>query len=319
MNKDNVISFENRELFEDPLTDLIRTGARQLIALGVEAELDELMAKYDGQHTESGHREFVRSGYQQQRQIHTGIGAVTVKIPKVRSTSGAPVTFRSWLIPPYVRKTRTLEAFLPWLYLKGISSGEMGEVLGVLLGHEAKGFSAGVVSRLKAEWEEERDQWMVRDLSKERWVYLWVDGIYSGLRSEEVKLCSLVMIGVNDQGEKKFLTIEDGVRESTQSWREVLLDLKERGMNVPKLAVGDGALGFWSALDEIYPDTRHQRCWVHKTANVLNALPKSAQPKAKEALHEIWMAETRADAQRALDKFIHTYQDKYPKAAECLD
>ena len=208
---------------------------------------------------------------------------------------------------------------MPWLYLKGISSGEMVEVLGVLLGQEAKGFSAGVVSRLKAEWEEERDQWMVRDLSRERWVYLWVDGIYSGLRSEEVKLCSLVVIGVNDQGEKKFLTIEDGVRESIQSWREVLLNLKARGMNVPKLAVGDGALGFWSALDEIYPETRHQRCWVHKTANVLNALPKLAQPKAKEALHEIWMAETRADARRAFDQFIHTYQDKYPKATECLE
>ena len=176
-----------------------------------------------------------------------------------------------------------------------------------------------MVSRLKAEWETERDQWMARDLSKGRWVYLWVDGIYSGLRSDEVKLCSLVVIGVNDQGEKKFLTIEDGVRESTQSWREVLLDLKERGMNVPKLAVGDGALGFWSALDEIYPDTRHQRYWVHKSANVLNALPKSVQAKAKEALHEIWMAETRADAQRAFDQFIDTYQDKYPKATECLE
>ena len=175
---------------------------------------------------------------------------------------------------------------MPWLYLKGISSGEMGNVLGVLLGQEAKGFSTAVVSRLKAEWEEEREQWMARDLSRERWVYLWVDGIYSGLRSEDVKLCSLVVIGVNDQGEKKFLTIEDGVRESTQSWREVLLDLKARGMNVPKLAVGDGALGFWSALDEIYPDTRHQRCWVHKSANVLNALPKSAQAKAAEYLEK---------------------------------
>ena len=319
MNKDNVISFENRELFEDPLTDLIRTGARQLITLGVEAELDELMAKYDGQHTETGHRAVVRSGYHRQRQIQTGIGSVTVKIPKVRSTTGEPVTFRSCLIPPYVRKTRTLEAFVPWLYLKGISSGEMGDVLGVLLGQEAKGFSAAVVSRLKAEWEEEREQWMARDLSRERWVYLWVDGIYSGLRNEDVKLCSLVVIGVNDQGEKKLLTIEDGVRESTQSWREVLLDLKARGMNVPKLAVGDGALGFWSALDEIYPDTRHQRCWVHKSANVLNALPKSAQPKAKEALREIWMAETRSDAQRAFDQFIDTYQDKYPKATECLE
>ena len=180
----------------------------------------------------------------------------------------------------------------------------------MLLGQDAKGFSPGVVSRLKTQWEKELDQWMVRDLSKERWVYLWVDGIYSGLRSEDVKLCSLVVIGVNDQGEKKFLTIEDGVRESTQSWREVLLDLKARGMNVSKLAVGDGALGFLVGADEIYPDTRHQRCWVHKTANVLNALPNSAQPKAKEALHEIWMAETRADAQRAFDQFIDTCQDK---------
>ena len=286
MDKNNVISLENREHFEDPLTDLIRNGARQLIALAVEAEVNELMVKYDGQHTKTGHRAVVRSGYHRQRQIQTGIGAVTVKIPKVRSTTGEPVTFRSCLIPPNVRKTRTLEAFLPWLYLKGISSGEMGNVLGVLLGQEAKGFSTAVVSRLKAEWEEEREQWMARDLSQERWVYLWVDGIYSGLRSEDVKLCSLVVIGVNDQGEKKFLTIEDGVRESTQSWREVLLDLKARGMNVPKLAVGDGALVFWSALDEIYPDTRHQRCWVHKSANVLNALPKSAQPKATECLEK---------------------------------
>ena len=243
MDKDNVISFDNRELFEDPLTDLIRNGAKQLIALAVEAEVNELLAKFDGQHTETGLQAVVRSGYQPQREIQTGIGPVTVKIPKVRSNTGVPVTFHSWLIPPYVRKTRTLEAFLPWLYLKGISSGEMGGVLGVLLGQDAKGFSPGVVSRLKTQWEMELDQWMVRDLSKERWVYLWVDGIYSGLRSEDVKLCSLVVIGVNDQGEKKFLTIEDGVRESTQSWREVLLDLKARGMNVPKLAVGDGAVG----------------------------------------------------------------------------
>ena len=208
-----------------------------------------------------------------------------------------------------------------WLYLKGISSGEMCEVLGVVLGQEAKEFSAGVVLRLKAEWEAERDPWMVRDLSKERWVKLWVDGIYSGLRCEELKLCSLVVIGVNDRGEKKFLTMEDGVGESTQSWREVLLDLKARGMNVPKFAVGDGALGFWSALDEFYLDTRHQRCWVYKSTNVLklNTLPKLAQAKAKEALHEIWMAETQADAQRAFDQFIHTYQDKYPKATECLE
>ncbi len=244
------------------------------------------------------------------------MGPVSLKVPKVRSRTGEPVVFRSSLVPPYVRKARRVEAALPWLYLKGIATGRMQEALEVLLGPEAKGLSSSVISRLKRTWEAEYAEWCRREVGGDRWVYLWADGIYSGLRAEGQRLCALVIIGVNDRGEKRFLAIEDGVRESTQSWREVLLDLKRRGLDVPpKLAVGDGALGFWSALEEVYPETRHQRCWVHKTANVLNYLPKAVQPKAKRALQEIWMAEDRASAHKAFDGFLRTYGAKYPKAA----
>ena len=221
-------------------------------------------------------------------------------------------------MPPYVRKTKSLEAALPWLYLKGVSSGEMGEALKVLVGPDADGMSASTVSRLKQVWAQEYRSWCEDRLDKDRWVYVWADGVYSGLRAEQTKLCALVVIGVNERGEKHFLAIEDGVRESTQSWREVLLKLKSRGMNVPELAIGDGAMGFWAALEEVYPETRQQRCWMHKTMNVLNCLPKSAQPKAKQALHEIWQAATQADAEKAFDLFIKTYEPKYPKAAVCL-
>ena len=261
----------------------------------------------------------VKSGFHPRRQVQTGVGSIVVRMPKVRSNTAEPVTFRSSLMPPYLRRAKRLEEFLPYLYLRGISSGDMADVLRVLVGDaQARGFSAGAVSRLKQVWEDEYKQWIQGDLSRERWVYVWADGIYSGLRSDDVKLCALVVIGVNEHGQKRFLTLEDGVRESTQSWRELLLGLKSRGMNVPKLAVGDGAMGFWTALDEIYPDTRHQRCWVHKTAIVLNALSKLSQPKAKQALHQIWMAQTRQQAHRAFNQFVQVYQDKYPKAVKVL-
>ena len=212
-----------------------------------------------------------------------------------------------------------MEAALPWLYLHGVSTGDMREALVALVGPEAGGLSAAVVSRLKAQWTQEYEAWCRNSLGTERWVYLWADGIYSGLRAEDERLCALVVIGVNERGEKHFLAIEDGVRESKQSWRELLLNLKRRGLTVPaKLAVGDGALGFWAALEELYPETRWQRCWVHKTVNVLNYLPQSGQPKAKAALHEIWMAETKAQGQAALEQFVRAYQAKYPKAVECL-
>lgn len=284
----------------------------------MEAELAEYLESFEGRRLEDGRAAVVRNGHHPEREIQTGIGPVTVQVPKVRSRDGNPVSFRSALVPPYVRKTRSLEAALPWLYLKGVSTGEMENALEVLVGPEAKGLSASTVARLKRQWADEYDQWCQSRLDKDRWVYLWADGIYSGLRSEDAKLCALVIIGVNDRGQKRFLAIEDGVRESTQSWREVLLGLKSRGMNTPKLAVGDGAMGFWAALDEVYSDTRQQRCWMHKTGNVLNYAPKSVQPKMKQALHDIWQAATREDANSAFDRFEKTYEPKYPKAVQCL-
>jgi transposase-like protein len=303
---------------QDGLTDLIRTGARQLIAQALKAEVAELLARYGDQQDDRGCAVVVRNGHHPEREIQTGIGPVTVRVPKVRSRQGEPVTFRSALVPPYVRKTRSLEAALPWLYLKGISTGEMQAALETLVGPEAKGLSASTVARLKQTWRGEYDTWRQRRVDNEQWVYIWVDGIYSGLRAEQHRLCALVVIGVNAQGEKQFLAIEDGVRESTQSWREVLLNLKARGLKAPAVAVGDGAMGFWGALEEIYPSTQQQRCWCHKIGNVLNTLPTSVQPKAKQALHEIWQADTRVAAEQAFDVFLETYELKYPKATACL-
>lgn len=317
MIKNNVVKLPGRDETVDPLTELLRKGAEQLIYQAVEAELQDLLSQHAEQ-TEDGRAVVIRNGYLPERELQTGLGPVTVKIPKIRSRIGKPVVFQSALVPPYVRKTKSLEAALPWLYLKGISSGEMSEALKVLVGPEAKGLSASTVSRLKQVWAQEYRTWCDDRLDKDRWVYVWADGVYSGLRAEQTKLCALVVIGVNERGEKHFLAIEDGVRESTQSWREVLLKLKSRGMNVPELAIGDGAMGFWAALEEVYPETRQQRCWMHKTMNVLNCLPKAVQPKAKQALHDIWQAETQVDAEKAFDLFIKTYEPKYPKAALCL-
>jgi putative transposase len=318
MNKSTVVEFKNRDRISDPLTEMLRIGAQGLIQQAVEMALQELLARHKGSHTKDGRVNVVRNGYLPERELQTSVGPVAVKIPKVRSRTGAPVTFRSALVPPYVRKTRTLEAALPWLYLKGISSGEMGHALKVLVSHEASGLSASTVSRLKQVWALEYRDWNQRPLNKDQWIYIWADGVYSGLRAENEKLCALVVIGVNERGEKHFLAIEDGVRESTQSWREILLNLKSRGMNIPKLAIGDGAMGFWSAVEEVYGPIRQQRCWMHKTMNLLNCLPKSGQAKAKQALHNIWQAGTKVEAESAFDLFIKTYEAKYPKATISL-
>ncbi|MBC8553697.1 MAG: IS256 family transposase [Candidatus Brocadiales bacterium] len=318
MRKSNVLEVQGQEQIVDPMTELLRKGARQLICRAVDVELQDLLSGYSEHKTEDGKAAVVKNGYHPEREIQTGLGPVTVRIPKVRSMTGEPVTFHSALVPPYVRKTKTLEAALPWLYLKGISTGEMREALKVLVGPKATGLSPSVVSRLKQVWAKEYMAWRDEPLDKDQWVYVWADGVYSGLRAEQTKLCALVVIGVNERGQKRFLAIEDGVRESTQSWREVLLKLKSRGMNVPELAIGDGAMGFWAALEEVYPESRQQRCWMHKTLNVLNCLPKSVQAKAKQALHAIWQAETKEDAKKAFDLFIETYEPKYPKATTCL-
>lgn len=319
MKNNNVVSLAARWSVKDPLTEMLREGAGKLIVEAVEAELEELLAHFADRRTGDGRAAVVRNGYLPEREIQTGIGPVTVRIPKIRSRNGTPVTFNSALVPPYVRKTRALEAALPWLYLKGVSTGEMGEALKVLVGPEAEGLSASTVARLKQKWAGEYENWRKKDLAGDRWVYVWADGIYSGLRAEDAKLCALVIVGVNERGEKHFLAIEDGARESAQSWREVLLRLKQRGMNAPKLAVGDGAMGFWAALDEVFPQTRHQRCWMHKSGNVLNHLPKLSQPEAKRMLHDIWQAETRERAVTAFDLFIGCYEAKYPKATLCLE
>lgn len=298
---------------------MLRIGARKLITDAVEVELQQLLSQYASFRNEQGHQQVVRNGYLPEREIQTGIGPVTVRVPKIRDKSGQGIKFNSTLLPPYLRKTRRMEEVLPWLYLKGISTGDFQEALHALLGNDAKGLSASTISRCKRVWEEEHETWSRRSMENKRYVYIWADGVYFNIRSDDAKQCILVVIGVTEHGRKEFIAIEDGYRESDQSWSELLLRIKAQGLNhSPKLAVGDGALGFWKALSKVFPDTVHQRCWVHKTANVLNKLPKMVQPKVKQALHEIWMAPTKEDAYKAFEITIKTYSDKYPKAMECL-
>ena len=321
MSKNKNIALKKpEEISEDPLTELLRIGAKRLIADAVEAELQELLSQYAALKNDQGHLQIVRNGYLPERKIQTGIGPVEVKVPKIRDKSGQGIKFNSTLLPPYLRKTRSIEEVLPWLYLKGISTGDFQEALQALLGRDATGLSASTISRCKQIWEEEHAIWSRRHLENKRYVYIWADGVYFNVRSDDARQCILVIIGVTEQGQKEFIAIEDGYRESEQSWSELLLRIKAQGLKQsPKLAVGDGALGFWKALKKVFPKTVHQRCWVHKTANVLNKLPKVVQPKVKQALHEIWMAPTREDAYKAFDIAISTYSAKYPKAMDCLE
>ena len=302
------------------LDDLVRRGARQVIQQAIEVELAQLLEQYENVKTLHGRRAVVRNGYLPERDVLTGAGSVAVKVPKVRDRSGSGVKFNSVLVPPYVRKSPRVSAALPWLYLKGISTGDMSDALQVLLGKDAKGLSANVVSRLKAQWADEQQQWSQRDLSRARYVYWWVDGIHTGLRSDPSDgQCLLVIIGVTPEGKKERVAIGDGYRESKASWKDLLLDLKARGLQAgPLLATGDGAMGFWAALAEVFPQTRAQRCWFHKMGNVMNALPASQQAKAKAGLRAIWMAATRAEAHKAFAQFVTQYQAKYPKAVEKL-
>ena len=305
----------------DPLTDVLRSGARELIQQAVEAELSALLAAHAGERTEDGRARIVRHGHLPEREVMTGIGPVPVKVPRIRDRGdGAEkIRFTSSILPPYLRKAKSIEELLPWLYLKGISTGDFQEALAALLGPNAAGLSSPTMSRLKAVWWEEYERWQCRDLGARRIVYIWADGVYFRPRMAEEKQCVLVLIGADEWGRKEVLGLTDGYRESTQSWRELLLDLKRRGLtHVPDLAVGDGALGFWTALREVFGTTREQRCWVHKTGNVLNAMPKSVQPKAKGHLHDIWQAETRAEAEAAFDFFVETYGVKYDKAVAKL-
>jgi transposase-like protein len=306
---------------KDLLTEILRKGARELLAQAIGQEVQEWLDARADVTDECGRRLVVRNGYLKERTIQTGIGPVAVRQPRVndRRTGDDRELFSSKILPPYLRKTKSLEELIPWLYLKGISTGDFQEALAALVGPDCPGLSANTITRLKSVWQEEYDVWSKRSLVGKEYVYVWADGIYSNVRLEDDKVCLLVLIGVTKEGRKELVAVWDGHRESELSWLEVLRDLKRRGLAIaPKLAVGDGALGFWAALRKEWPNTREQRCWVHKTANVLNALPKSLQPKAKARLHDIWMASTRAEATKAFDAFLEDYSKKYPKATECL-
>jgi transposase-like protein len=300
----------------------LRNGARALLAQAVEAEVSSLLSCHADKLTDDGRRRLVRHGHLPEREIMTGIGPIAVRCPRVRDRGGEGserIRFLSTILPPYARRSKSLEVLIPILYLKGISTGDFEGALIALLGRDASGLSASTIGRLKEAWSEEHARWSKRDLSAKRYIYFWVDGIHVQARLEDTAQCLLIIIGATPEGRKELVGLTDGVRESAHSWRELLLDLKRRGLSIgPELAVADGALGFWQAVEEVWPQTRGQRCWVHKTANVLNKLPNSQQPKAKRALQEIWMAETKKDALAAFDAFVETWGVKYGKAVECL-
>ena len=301
MKKDNLVEYRNPGValpVADALTEVLRSGARELLQQAVEAEVGEFMARHRELKDEGERQRVVRNGYQPERTIQTGIGDVAVKAPRVRDRQGT-IKFSSSILPPYLRRTRSLEELLPWLYLKGLSTGDFSTTaLTALLGQDAPGLSAATISRLKEVWKEEYAQWSQRNLAGKNFVYIWVDGVHFGVRLEDASQCILVVIGATADGKKQLLAMGDGYRESEQSWKELLLDLKQRGLTIdPQLAVGDGALGFWKALPQVFGTTQGQRWWVHKTANVLNKLPRGLQAKAKSDLHEIWLAEFRVDAE----------------------
>jgi len=318
MKKDTVIELKKPDTMTDLLTEVLRNGAQQLLAAAIKAEVDEFLSKHN--HREGAAR-FVRNGYLPKREIQTGIGGIDVAVPRVRDRAAVSdgLHFSSSIIPKYLRRSGSMNDLLPLLYLKGISTNDFVEALTPLVGSEAKNLSPGVISRLKATWEDDYKVWQQRSLEGKRYVYLWADGIHLQARMEDSADCVLVIIGVTEQGNKELLALEAGHRESKESWLCLLRDIKHRGLTAaPKLAVGDGALGFWGALTEIYGETKQQRCWFHKMGNVLDKLPKSLLATAKKQLQEIWMAPTRKQAYEAFDYFIECYQAKYPKATECL-
>jgi len=313
-----------REQVKSALDAVLQEGARQMLLAAIEAEVNGYIQERSQERDSNGHCLVVRNGHGQERGITTPMGELRVRAPRVndkrRDAEGRRCRFTSAILPPYLRKTRSVEELIPWLYLKGISTGDFSEALAALLGPAAPGLSATTVVRLKEVWRREYDTWCRRDLSGERYVYLWADGIYCNVRLGDERQCFLVIIGATAEGEKHLLAVADGFRESELSWMDVLQDLKKRGMREdPKLAVADGGLGFWAALPKVFPTTREQRCWVHKTANVLDKMPKSSQGKAKKMLHDIYLAETKEAAEKAFDLFGDQYRVKLPKAVECLE
>jgi len=324
MNEDSkVVRLRQPEEIDDPLTAILRAGARRLLEQAIEAEVESFLAAMKDVTLPDGRERVVRHGHGPERMIQTGIGPVPVRRAKVRDRGGAEagerVRFTSAILPRWARRTKSLDALLPVLYLRGVSTGDFQEALSALLGKDAPNLSPSVIGRLKEEWAADYARWQRRDLSARRYVYVWADGVYLQARMEPVAECMLVIIGATPEGRKELVGFQVGVRESAQSWRELLVDIQARGLTIaPELAVADGALGFWKALEEIFPTTRQQRCWVHKTANVLNKVAKAVQPAMKQDLREIWMAPDRAAAETAMATFVKKYAIKYAKAVECL-
>jgi putative transposase len=319
-----VVPLRQPDAVDDPLTAVLRDGARRLLAQAVEAEAEAFLATMREVRLPDGRERLVRHGHGPERQVQTGIGPVAVQRAKLRDRGAGEagtdrIRFTSIILPRWARRTRSLDALLPILYLRGVSMGDFQDALAALLGRDAPNLSPSVVARLRGEWEADYTRWQRRDLSARRYVYVWADGVYLQARMEPQAECMLVLIGATPEGKKELLGFQVGVRESAQSWRELLVDLRARGLVVaPELATGDGALGFWKALDEVSPTTRHQRCTVHKTANVLDKMPKSVQPAAKSDLREIWAAPDRATAETAVATFAEKYGAKYEKAVTCL-
>jgi putative transposase len=318
-----VVSLRQPDAVDDPLTAVLRNGARRLLAQAIEAEAEAFLATMKGMQLPDGRDRLVRHGHGPERQVQTGIGPVAVERVRLRDRgageAGERIRFTSAILPRWARRTPSLDALLPILYLRGVSMGDFQEALAALLGRDAPNLSPSVIARLRGEWEADYGRWQRRDLSARRYVYIWADGVYLQARMEPQAECMLVLIGATPEGKKELLGFQVGVRESAQSWRELLVDLKARGLSIaPELATGDGALGFWKALDEVSPTTRHQRCTVHKTANVLDKLAKSVQPAAKSDLREIWKAPDRATAEAAIATFADKYGAKYHKAVTCL-
>ena len=319
----NVLRLRQPDEFDDPLTDVLRTGARKLLAQAIEIEAETFLAEMRDLKLADGRDRIVRHGHGPERSIQTGIGPVPVSRVKIRDRGANGefdrVRFSSSILPKWARRTRSLDALLPVLYLRGVSTGDFQEALSALVGKDAPNLSPSVITRLTAEWNADYERWQKRDLSARRYVYVWADGVYLQARMEDQAECMLVLIGATPEGRKELVGFQTGVRESAQSWRELLVDVKRRGLKIaPDIAVGDGALGFWKALDELLPGTRHQRCWVHKTANVLNKVPLSVQANMKTDLREIYGAPTRSAAEMAIDVFAEKYGAKYNKAVDCL-
>jgi putative transposase len=319
----NIVALRQPDDVDDPLTNILRAGARQLLAQAVEIEVETFLATVKDLRLADGRARVVRHGYGPARTIATGIGPVEVARAKIRDRGaagdGERIRFSSAILPLWARRTRSLDALLPVLYLRGISTGDFQEALTALLGKDAPNLSPAVISRLTAEWQGEYERWQKRDLSARRYVYVWADGVFLQARMEDHGECMLVLIGATPEGKKELIGFQVGVRESAQSWRELLIDVKQRGLQIaPEIAVGDGALGFWKALDEVFPGTRHQRCWVHKTVNVLDKVPLSVQSNMKKDLREIYWAPNRAAAEAAVDTFAEKYRAKYGRAVECL-